>query len=73
MYFDEHNPPHFHARYGSDNAEIGIDPVVVLMGSLPRRALELVMDWAELHRAELMENWNRMRQTGQFEKINPLV
>ncbi len=73
MYFDEHNPPHFHAKYGGDSAEIGIDPMIVLVGHLPRRARELVMDWAELHQVELMANWERLRQSGQFEKIDPLM
>ena len=72
MYFDEHNPPHFHADYGEDRAIISISPVDLLMGSLPRRALNLVLDWAELHQDELIANWERLRQNGQFEKIPPL-
>src|SRR5580692_5256335 len=40
-------------------AHIGLDPLVLIKGKLPRRALELVLDWAELHAAELRENWDR--------------
>jgi hypothetical protein len=49
MFFDEHSPPHFHAQYGEFKATIGIRELGILTGSLPRRALELVLDWAELH------------------------
>jgi hypothetical protein len=72
MYFDEHNPPHFHAQYGDENALIGIDPARLLEGNLPRRALELILDWAELHQTELMQNWNLLQQEGMFHKIAPL-
>jgi len=56
MYFDDHDPAHFHAVYGEYQAIIGIETLDVLRGRLPRRALELVIDWAELHQAELRQN-----------------
>ena len=46
MYYDDHAPPHFHAIYGEFEALIGLDPLEVIDGSLPRRALSLVLDWA---------------------------
>ena len=72
MYFDEHNPPHFHARYGSERAEIVIDSLAVLAGRLPPRVLGLVMEWAALHRQELMEDWELARQDATLKKIPPL-
>jgi hypothetical protein len=72
MYYDDHPPPHFHAIYGSEKAEIGIDPISVLKGNLPPRALAIVTEWAALHQAELLEDWG-LRAMGQKpNKIEPL-
>ena len=48
MFYDEHAPPHFHARYGSDNVAIEIVSLRVLEGRLPSRALGLVVEWASM-------------------------
>jgi len=72
MYYDDHVPPHFHAIYGSERAEIGIDPIGVLQGKLPPRALALVTEWAAIHQAELLEDW-QLRAAGQkLKQIEPL-
>lgn len=72
MFYDEHNPPHFHATYGEFNAEIGINDLNVLIGKLPSRALGLVIEWASIHQTELLENWNRIENGQTIEKIAPL-
>lgn len=72
MYFDEHNPPHFHARYGQDKVAIEISTLKVLAGKLPSRALGLVIEWASQHQVELMDNWNFARRNQQPNKIEPL-
>jgi len=72
MYYDEHLPPHFHALYGGDEAQIGIDPIRVLHGELPPRAISLVIEWAALHQHELMENWRLARYDQKPRKIQPL-
>ena len=72
MYFDDHEPAHFHAIYGEYQAIISIDTLEILRGKLPRRALELVLDWAELHQAELRENWKFARSDTELKKIAPL-
>lgn len=72
MYFDDHPPPHFHALYGGQEALIGISPIFVIEGRLPRRALSLVFEWAALHQQELMDNWNRASGNSPVEKIDPL-
>ena len=65
MELDEpHHLPHFHARYGQYQATFSIDPIAQLTGVLPRRQLRLVEAWAELHQAELLDNWQRA-QTGR--------
>ncbi len=72
MYYDEHNPPHFHARYGSDKAAIEITSLRVLEGRLPSRALGLVVEWASQHQEELMMNWEATRNDRPPKKIQPL-
>ena len=72
MFFDEHAPPHFHAEYGEFKASIDIRALEITGGQLPRRAQELVLDWAELHQKELMDNWELCRQHQEPKKIEPL-
>lgn len=59
MYFQEHNPPHFHVRSGGNLAVIGIDPLEIREGSLSANDRRMVFEWAEVHRAELLDNWDR--------------
>ncbi|MFO7901329.1 MAG: DUF4160 domain-containing protein [Planctomycetota bacterium] len=72
VFFDEHNPPHFHASYGGDKAAIDIRTMDVLEGELPRRALRMVVEWAGEHQAELLEDWELVRAGRQPNKIEPL-
>ena len=72
MYYDEHEPPHFHALYSGDEVQIAIDPIHVLRGELPPRAISLVIEWAALHQHELMDNWHLARQDQKPRKIQPL-
>ena len=53
MYFNDHNPPHFHVRYGDRRATVSIQTLEVTAGDLPARVLWLESAWATLHRAEL--------------------
>jgi len=69
MYFDEHNPPHFHVRYNEHRAVLAIGTLNVLAGRLPARVRGLVEEWAEQHQSELLVMWN----TKEFHKLEPLV
>jgi len=69
MYFNEHNPPHFHVRYNDYRAVMDIRTLNVLDGMLPARVRGLVEEWAELHRNELLVMWD----SKDFHKIEPLV
>ena len=71
MFFNEHNPPHFHVKYEEYNAEITIKDGIVT-GRLPRRALNLVFEWLDMHRDELLENWKRGENCESFIKSEPL-
>jgi len=73
MYYKEHNPPHFHADYNGVKASIDIATFGVTEGRLPPKVLGLVVEWAEEHQQELLENWNSMRANGEFHRIEPLV
>jgi hypothetical protein len=72
MYYNDHEPPHFHARYGSQRAKILIDPPTLVAGELTPRALGMVMEWAALHRDELRENFNATMEHRPTRKIDPL-
>ena len=72
MFYSEHNPPHFHARYGGDKAAIEIRTLRVLEGTLPPRSLGLVIEWASQHREELLADWELAREGHPPEKIAPL-
>lgn len=56
MFYDEHNPPHFHARYEGARASFGFDGSLI-EGSFPAKAHRLIREWAALHAAELQEDW----------------
>jgi hypothetical protein len=73
MYANDHAPPHFHAEYAGEVAQIDIRAGSILEGSLPRRALRLAQDWAELHREELLENFAGLQlDIPRYRKIDPL-
>jgi len=72
MYFEDHPPAHFHARYAEFEAVIQIDEPRVLRGKLPPRVLGLVVEWATLHRAELVEVWRQAESMEPLSKIDPL-
>lgn len=72
MNYDEHLPPHFHARYAEHEAQIVIATGQVREGSLPSRALAMVHEWTELHRDELNENWRLRERNLPLNRIEPL-
>ena len=73
MYFNDHDPPHFHVRYGEYRATFSIDALQVLDGQLPPRIVGLVAAWASLRRFELRRNWTLLATEGKFRRIEPLV
>ena len=72
MYYNDHVPPHFHAKYGEDEATIRIDTGEVLEGSLGTRAKRLVEEWRLLHQTELLDDWSRAQARQPLNKIAPL-
>jgi len=74
MYGKDHNPPHFHAKYGEFMGVIDIETGKLIEGKLPTRAKRLVKEWMELHRAELMLDWlESQKDDGNIKGIDPLL
>jgi hypothetical protein len=71
IFYRDHEPPHFHATYGGFEITVGILDGIV-QGRFPRRALGHVLEWLDLHRDELIANWERARAREALEPIPPL-
>jgi hypothetical protein len=71
MYFSDHGPPHFHAKYGEYRITVDINSGDV-EGTFPRRALAMVLDWYMEHIDELRDNWERARTDQPLVRISPL-
>jgi hypothetical protein len=72
MYYNDHVPPHFHATYAEHEAEVAIQSLELLHGSLPRRALAMVLEWAAVRRKELRANWEDAREGKPLSRIRGL-
>lgn len=72
MYYRDHPPPHFHAIYGDAEAVVSIAKATITAGTFPRRARNLVEEWAELHRDELQRDWDLARANQPLDPIPPL-
>lgn len=70
--YNDHNPPHFHVRYGNQKALVSIENLSIVEGKLTPRVLGLVVEWAALHQSELQNNWELARQQQPLQKIQPL-
>ena len=71
MYFMDHNPPHFHAKYSGYEARFDFEGNV-LEGELPKRATKFVKEWISLHGEELEDNWRRAQNGQSLNYIAPL-
>jgi hypothetical protein len=72
MYWNDHAPPPFHAKYGEFQALINIKDFSLIEGKLPPKALGLVVEWASIHQEELLKNWELGVEGKTFNKIEPL-
>ena len=72
MYYNDHSPPHFHAKYGDETGVFSIDDLKLIEGRLPRRAAGLVLEWAFEHRDDLMCDWELALARKPLLKIAPL-
>lgn len=72
MYYREHQPPHFHAIYGGDEVLVAIETLSIIAGSMPPRAIGLVIEWASSHQEELMKCWSMAQAQQPLGHIEPL-
>ena len=72
IYTREHRIAHFHATYGDEKAIFAIDTLACIEGRLPRRAQAMVLEWAHLHRRELLQNWQCAQRRLPLAPIEPL-
>lgn len=72
MYWEDHTPAHFYAQYGKHQVMISIRDGVVLKGLFPAKQLKLVLAWCEIHKPELLNNWQAAKKHGALSKIEPL-
>ena len=72
VYVRDHGPPHFHAKSGGGDIAVSIRDLRVLNGSVSPRIRRLVLRWASMHQAELMDAWNTTRREGHYGRIDPL-
>jgi hypothetical protein len=70
--FGPHHRPYFHAYYQESVAVYALDQIELIAGALPLRQQRLVEAWAELHRDELMQDWQLLQQGRRPQPIAPL-
>ncbi len=73
LFYNDHQPPHFHVRYGKQKAIVAIDSLTILGGNPSPRVMGLVVEWALLHQNELKESWRLARAQKPLQKIEPLA
>jgi hypothetical protein len=71
MFYRDHEPPHFHAKYGEFEITVEIETGVI-EGRFPRRALQHVLEWHTRHKEELLEIWELARERKPLKRIAPL-
>jgi hypothetical protein len=69
MYFNDHDPPHFHVRYQGFRARVSIADGEIIDGRLPKTAARILREWTALRRDALMQNWAAARTDGRLEQI----
>ena len=71
MFWKEHAPPHFHAKYGDNEMVVEIESGKTT-GNMSKRAIRMIQEWRELHKRELLEDWNLAEQKKDLFAIKPL-
>lgn len=72
MYYDYHNPPHFHAYYNNKEAIFTFDGKLI-KGTFPKKQLKLVEAWSIIHKKELEADWLLCENNEELFSIQPLI
>lgn len=70
--WNDHLPPHFHAKYGSEEVIVNIKDIEVIDGKIPSKQLKMLLGWAAFHQEELLENWELAQQNEELFQIEPM-
>ncbi|KGN02073.1 hypothetical protein Z969_07155 [Clostridium novyi A str. 4570] len=70
--YNDHMPPHFNAEYHGNKVWVDIINCKVIKGAFPKRQLKLILAWAEIHKDELIKNWELARKNQSLSRIAPL-
>lgn len=73
IFYKDHTPPHFHARYSDKAGIFSIQDLKMIDGNLPARVISLITEWAEMHKSELIIDWELAQKAKPLKKIEPLV
>ena len=73
MYYDDHNPPLFHAEYAGQKAVVDIQRARIITGALPSKQLKITLGWAAMHQDELMDNWELARGNKPLNNIPTVI
>lgn len=71
MYYDDHNPPHFHAFYGHYKAIFNLEGKLI-EGHFPSSKVKLITAWTQIHKDELIANWQLAKNSESLYNISPL-
>lgn len=70
--WNEHNPPHFHAKYGGQEVTVLINELEVMEGEIPSKQLKMLLGWAAFRQEQLLENWKLAEERQELFEIEPL-
>lgn len=70
--WNDHMPPHFHAKYGNHEVLVSINDIEVIDGYFPNKQQKMLLGWAAFHQEELKENWELASQQQELFAIEPL-
>ena len=73
MFYDDHNPPHFHAEHQGEKAVFDFRGNILRGDISSRTAVRLIREWIDLHQPELEANWIEMQAGREFSRIEPLT
>ncbi len=73
IYYKDHSPSHFHAKYSDKSGTFSINDMRMIEGDLPPRVISLILEWALINKSELLEDWELAQSGKPLKKIAPLV
>jgi hypothetical protein len=72
MFYNDHNPPHFHADYQGTEGIFDFNGKMLQGNIRSNIAKNLIKKWTKLRREELVQNWINIEEKGIINKIEPL-